>query len=125
MGRRSTRSADGAGTGELVQGTLDMLILRTLLPGPVHGYAIAQRIRQLSEELLEVHHGSLYPALQRLQQEDWIRAEWGTSVNNRQAKFYALTASGRRQLEAEASRWDRLTRAIRLVMAPPRKTFAR
>src|SRR5690348_7286117 len=90
---------------ELVQGTLDMLILRMLQWGPAHGHGIAQAIEQTSGEL-RIDHGSLYPALQRLQQEKWIVAEWATSPNNRRAKYYRLTARGRRHLHAESSRWD-------------------
>ena len=102
---------------ELLQGTLDMLVLRTLQWGPAHGHAIARAIEQTSGEL-RIDHGSLYPALQRLQQEGWIAAGWGTSANNRRAKFYRLTAAGRRHLHAEASRWDRLVRAIGRIMQP-------
>jgi len=100
---------------DLVQGTLDMLILRQLQWGPAHGHGIAQAIEQASGEL-RIDHGSLYPALQRLQQEKWIVAEWGTSTNNRRAKYYRLTARGRRHLHAESSRWDRLVAAIGRVM---------
>jgi transcriptional regulator len=107
---------------DLVQGTLDMLILRTVQWGPVHGHDIAQTIARTSGDLLRVDHGSLYPALQRLLQEGWIVAEWGTSKNNRRAKFYRITAAGRRHLHAEASRWERLVEAIGRVMRP---TFAR
>jgi len=102
---------------ELVQGTLDMLILRTLQWGPTHGHGIALAIEHTSTEL-RIDHGSLYPALQRLQQEGWIVAEWGTSENNRRAKFYKLTAAGKRHLHAESSRWDRLVAAIGRVMRP-------
>ena len=103
---------------ELLQGTLDMLILRTLRWGPMHGQGIARSIEQTSEDVFKIDHGSLYPALQRLQQEGWIHAEWGTSSNNRKAKFYSLTAAGRKQLSAAASRWRRLAHAIALVMRP-------
>jgi transcriptional regulator len=102
---------------ELVQGTLDMLVLRTLIWGPTHGHGIAQAIERVSTEL-RIDHGSLYPALQRLQQEGWIVAEWGTSENNRRAKYYKLTAAGRRHLHAEESRWDRLVAAIGRIMRP-------
>ena len=102
---------------DLVQGTLDMLVLKTLLWGPTHGHGIALAIEQASTEL-RVDHGSLYPALQRLQQEGWITAEWGTSDNNRRAKYDKLTPAGRRHLHAEASRWDRLVAAIGRVMRP-------
>jgi transcriptional regulator len=107
----------GAPRLELVQGTLDMLVLRTLVWGPTHGHGIAQAIERGSTEL-RIDHGSLYPALQRLQQEGWIVAEWGTSENNRRAKYYRLTASGRRHLTAESSRWERLVAAIGRVMNP-------
>ena len=103
---------------ELLQGTLDMLILRTLRWGAMHGQGIARLIEQTSEDVFKIDHGSLYPALQRLQQEGWIHAEWGTSTNNRKAKFYSLTAAGRKQLQAATSRWERLARAIALVMRP-------
>ena len=103
---------------ELVYGSLDMLILRTLRWGPTHGHGIAKSIERLSEETLRVEHGSLYPALQRLQQEGWITAEWGVSKNNQRAKYYRLTASGRRQLTAETSRWERYVRAITGVLRP-------
>jgi PadR family transcriptional regulator, regulatory protein PadR len=93
-----------------------MLILRTLVLGPMHGHGIAQAIEQASDEVLGVEHGSLYPALQRLLQEGWITSEWGVSSNNRKAKFYSLTRSGKAQLQKETSRWERLTRAIGLIM---------
>jgi PadR family transcriptional regulator, regulatory protein PadR len=102
--------------GELVQGTLDMLILKTLTRGPQHGYGIAQRIRQASEEVLRVEEGSLYPALHRLELDGWIDSEWGVSLNNRRAKFYRLTARGRKELAKEAGNWERLARAIAQVM---------
>jgi len=95
-----------------------MLILGSLRLGPLHGQAIVRAIEQRSSETLNVDHGSLYPALQRLQQEGWIKAQWGTSSSNRKAKFYSLTAAGRKQLVAERSRWDRLSRAIAHVMNP-------
>ena len=103
---------------ELVYGTLDMLILRTLRWGPTHGHGIAKAIERTSEEALRVDHGSLYPALQRLQQEGWITAEWGTSTKNRRAKYYRLTAAGRRQFVAETLRWERFVRAIAGVLQP-------
>jgi PadR family transcriptional regulator PadR len=103
---------------ELLQGTLDMLVLRTLLWGRAHGHAIAQAIERTSGDLLRIDHGSLYPALQRLQQEGWIAAEWGVSANNRRAKYYRLTPAGKRHLHAESSRWKRLVRAIRRIMRP-------
>ena len=103
---------------ELVYGSLDMLILRTLRWGPTHGHGIAKSIERLSEETLRVEHGSLYPALQRLQQEGWISADWGVSKNKQRAKYYRLTAAGRRQLVAETSRWERFVRAITGVLRP-------
>ena len=103
---------------ELVYGALDMLILRTLRWGPTHGQGIAKAIERMSEQTLKVEHGSLYPALQRLRQEGWITAEWGVSKNNQRAKYYRLTAAGRRQLVAETSHWERFVRAITGVMRP-------
>lgn len=103
---------------ELLQGTLDLLILKSLSPGPLHGYAIAQRIQQRSGDVLVVEEGSLYPALYRMEAKDWIKAEWGKSENNRRAKFYSLTRSGRKQLEEETVLWERLVRAITLVLKP-------
>ena len=103
---------------ELVYGSLDMLILRTLLWGPTHGHGIAKSIERMSEETLRVEHGSLYPALQRLQQEGWITAEWGVSKNKQRAKYCRLTTAGRRQLAAETSRWERFVRAITGVLRP-------
>ena len=101
---------------DLLQGTLDMLILRSLLLGPRHGHGIVQLIKQSSEEALHIDHGSLYPALQRLERRGWIKSTWGTSKNNRRAKFYRLTPSGRRQLQNESTKWDRLSTAIAKVM---------
>lgn len=101
---------------DLVQGTLDMLILKTLALEPAHGWAIAQRIRQISNEVLQVRQGALYPALHRLEQQGWIRAEWGESENNRRAKYYSLTRAGRSYLEQEHANWERLSAAIGLVM---------
>jgi PadR family transcriptional regulator PadR len=103
---------------ELVYGSLGMLILRTLLWGPTHGHGIAKSIERMSEDALKVEHGSLYPALQRLQQEGWVTTEWGVSKNNQRAKYYRLTAAGRRQLVAETSRWERFVRAITGVLRP-------
>jgi PadR family transcriptional regulator PadR len=102
--------------GELVQGTLDMLILKTLTRGPQHGYGIAQIIRQASDEVLRVEEGSLYPALHRLEIDGFIDSEWGQSSNNRRAKFYRLSPLGRKQLTKEAGNWSRLARAIARVM---------
>ncbi|MGA8183625.1 MAG: PadR family transcriptional regulator [Terriglobia bacterium] len=101
---------------DLVQGTLDLLILKTLTREAMHGWGIAQRIRQVSGEVLQVNQGALYPALHRLEQNGWIRAKWGESDNNRRAKFYALTAAGRRYLEQEEANWRRLSTAIGLVL---------
>jgi len=101
---------------DLVQGTLDLLILRTLALQPMHGWGIAQRIRQVSNEVLQVHQGALYPALHRLEQQGWIRAKWGESDNNRRAKFYSLTPDGERYLRQEQAQWKRLSAAIGLVL---------
>jgi len=101
---------------DLVQGTLDLLILRTIASEKLHGWAIAQRIQLLSHDVLQINQGSLYPALQRLERQGWIRAEWGTSETNRRARFYQLTADGRRRLEQERADWERLSAAISLVM---------
>ena len=101
---------------DLVQGTLDLLILKTLALEPMHGWAIAQRIQQLSNEVLQVQQGSLYPALHRLERRGWIRAKWGTSENNRRARYYELTKHGRKQLEAEESAWRKLAAAVGQVL---------
>lgn len=101
---------------ELLQGTLDLLILRTLVFGREHGQGIARAIQQTSGEELLVEHGALYPALQRLEKKGWIAAEWGTSANNRKARFYALTGAGRKQLARESTKWKRLTTAIARVL---------
>jgi PadR family transcriptional regulator PadR len=101
---------------DLVQGTVDLLILRTIALEPMHGWAIAQRIRQISNDVLQVQQGSLYPALQRLEREGWITAEWGASENNRRARFYRLTRAGRKHLEHEQAGWERLSNAIALVL---------
>jgi PadR family transcriptional regulator PadR len=97
---------------DLVQGTLDLLILKILALEPMHGWAIANRIKQLSEAVLQVQQGSLYPALHRLEQQAWIQSAWGESDNNRRAKYYSLTRAGRRQLERESASWERLSAAI-------------
>jgi transcriptional regulator len=102
---------------DLVQGTLDLLILRTLLAEAKHGWAIAKRIQQISNEVLQVQQGSLYPALHRLEQQGWITAHWQESETGRQAKFYSLTDAGRSQLEKETANWNRLSQAINLVVA--------
>jgi PadR family transcriptional regulator, regulatory protein PadR len=103
---------------DLLQGTLDMLILRTLLFGPLHGHNIAHYIQQTSEDVLKVDHGSLYPALQRLERRGWVTAEWGTSENNRRARYYRLTKMGKKQLLEETSKWERLNAAIARIMKP-------
>jgi PadR family transcriptional regulator PadR len=103
---------------ELLQGTLDLLILRTLLLGPRHGHSIAHLIKQTSGDVLRVDHGSLYPALQRLERRGWVTTNWGTSANNRRAKYYRLTAAGRKQLAAETTKWERLAAAIGRVLNP-------
>lgn len=102
--------------GELLQGTLDLLILKVVALGPIHGYGISQRIRQISKEVLNVPQGSLYPALHRLETRGWLVAEWGESENGREAKFYELSREGRRQLNKEEASWERLAEAIRLVL---------
>ena len=103
---------------ELLQGTLDLLILRTLIFGPQHGQGIGRAIQQTSEDELLVEHGALYPALQRLEERGWIAAEWGTSANNRKARFYMLTRLGRKQLAKETTKWQRLAAAIGRVLGP-------
>src|SRR6266404_7581608 len=103
---------------EILQGTLDMLILRTLAAGPAHGHTIAHVIGRRSEEVLLVEHGSLYPALHRLEDRGWITSFWGTSENNRKARYYRLTATGRKQLNVETSRWERVVRAVNQVLRP-------
>jgi PadR family transcriptional regulator PadR len=103
-------------SGEMLQGTLDMLVLRTLVMGDAHGHTIAKVIERTSEDVLEVEQGSLYPALHRLEDRGWVSSYWGASENNRKAKFYRLTASGKKQLVAETSRWRQMARAIGLVM---------
>lgn len=101
---------------DLVQGTVDLLILKTVALRPMHGWAIAQRIRQISANVLQVNQGALYPALHRLEQQGWIRAEWGESENNRRAKYYSLTRAGRKYLDKEQANWERLSSAIGLVL---------
>lgn len=102
---------------DLIQGTLDLLIMRTLALEPTHGWAIAQRIQQVSTDLLRVQQGSLYPALYRLEHQGWIQSEWGASDNNRRAKFYWLTKAGRKQLDTETEKWKRLSAGVNLVLA--------
>ena len=101
---------------DLLQGTLDMLILKALSAGAMHGYGVGQRITQLAEDMLRVEEGSLYPALYRLEERGWVKSDWGTSDNNRRARFYTLTAAGRRQLGVEAENWQRLVLAVGKVM---------
>jgi transcriptional regulator len=101
---------------DLLQGTLDMLILKAIVNEPQHGWAIAQRIQQVSNDVLQVGQGSLYPALHRLEYKGWIHARWGSSENNRRARFYALTAAGRKHLNAELENWNRLSSAVNLVL---------
>ena len=101
---------------DLVQGTLDLLILKTIAPEPRHGWGIARRIRQVSGDVLQVNQGALYPALHRLEQNGWIRAKWGESDNNRRARYYALTPAGRKYLAQEEANWERLSTAIGLVL---------
>jgi PadR family transcriptional regulator len=103
--------------GELLQGTLDLLILRTVARGPSHGYTIAEHIQRTSDDVLKVEEGALYPALHRLEVRGLLDAEWGLSENNRRAKFYRLTAAGRKELAAETARWSRMARAIAQVLA--------
>ena len=106
--------------GELLQGTLDLLILQTLVLGPAHGHTIAYAIERRSEDVLQVEHGSLYPALHRLEKRGWLDAEWGESENARQAKFYSLSSKGKKQLAAEESNWSRLANAVDLIMQTAR-----
>jgi transcriptional regulator len=101
---------------DLLQGTLDVLILKIVALGPIHGYGIAQRIRQISKAVLQVQQGSLYPALHRLEKRGWLRAEWGEAETGREAKFYSLTKVGRKQLEAETANWDRLSEAVTMIL---------
>jgi PadR family transcriptional regulator PadR len=101
---------------DVLQGTLDLLIMKMIALEPMHGWAIAQRIQQISEDLLRVQQGSLYPALHRLEHQGWITAEWGASENNRRARFYALTKAGRKQLALEVSKWERLSAGVNLVL---------
>src|SRR5437899_9046517 len=104
--------------GEMLQGTLDLLILQTLVLGPAHGHTIAHAIERRSEDVLQVEHGSLYPALHRLEDRGWIASFWGTSENNRKARYYRMTAAGRKQLIAQTNRWEQLVRAIGRILRP-------
>jgi len=101
---------------DLLQGTLDLLILQVAATGPVHGYAIAQRLQQMSRDAIQVQQGSLYPALHRLEARGWLKAEWAMTETGREAKFYTLSRAGRKQLEAERASWERLSRAVALVL---------
>jgi len=116
----TTQDQDADERLELLQGTLDLLILRTLIFGPQHGQGIARAIQQTSEQELLVEHGALYPALARLEERGWISAKWGTSTNNRRARFYTLTSAGRRQLVRETTKWKRLAAAIGRILDPAR-----
>jgi PadR family transcriptional regulator, regulatory protein PadR len=107
--------------GEVLQGTLDLLILQTLVLGPAHGHTIAHAIERQSDNVLQVEHGSLYPALHRLEDRGWIASFWGTSENNRKARYYRLTRAGRKQLAEQTSRWEQLTAAINRVLRPARE----
>jgi len=104
--------------GEMLQGTLDLLVLRTLSAAPAHGHTIAHAIERESDAVLQVEHGSLYPALHRLEDRGWIASFWGTSENNRRARYYRLTPAGRKQLAAQTTRWDEIVRAINRVLRP-------
>src|SRR2546430_6796463 len=120
-GRMSIRKRTDGEYSAHLQGTLDLLILRTLIFGPQHGQGIARAIQQTSEDTLLVEHGALYPALQRLEAQGWIAARWGTSANNRKARFYTLTQTGRKQLVKESTRWRRLSTAIGRILGPEAK----
>ncbi|GAB5562930.1 MAG: PadR family transcriptional regulator [Synoicihabitans sp.] len=109
-----------SGRMDVLQGTLDLLVLRTLAGlGPLHGYGIARRIEQVSEDLLALNQGTLYPALLRLEQQGWIESEWGVSENNRRARFYRLTSAGQQQLETEVARWRRMSAAVNAIIGDP------
>lgn len=114
MGRKSKPNS----RGDMLQGTLDMLVLKTLLPGPAHGHTIAKVIEKTSDEVLQVEHGSLYPALYRLEDQGLIAAFWGTSENNRKAKYYRITPAGRKKLVQERNRWEQLVGAVTRVLGP-------
>jgi PadR family transcriptional regulator PadR len=105
--------------GEILQGTLDLLILKTLVVGPAHGHTIAHVIERRSDDVLQVEHGSLYPALHRLEDRGWIASFWGTSENNRKARYYRLTPDGRKQLAEQTNRWDEMVKAINSVLSGP------
>jgi PadR family transcriptional regulator, regulatory protein PadR len=113
-----TMAKDTRPEGDMLQGTLDMLVLKTLALGPAHGHSIATAIEHGSDDILQVEHGSLYPALYRLEDRGWIASFWGTSENNRKARYYRLTPVGRKQLAAETSRWERLVSGISRILRP-------
>ena len=102
---------------DLVQGTVDLLILKTIAPGPMHGWAIAQRIKEVSNDVLKLNQNALYPALHRLEEQGWLKSEWGDSENNRRAKYYSLTKAGRKRLDEEVAQWRRLSSAIEVVVS--------
>jgi len=102
---------------DLVQGTVDLLILKTITPGPMHGWAIAQRIKDISNDVLKLNQNALYPALHRLEEQGWLKSEWGDSENNRRAKYYSLTKAGRKRLDEEVAQWRRLSSAIEVVVS--------
>ena len=102
---------------DLVQGTVDLLILKTITPGPMHGWAIAQRIKDVSNDVLKLNQNALYPALHRLEEQGWLKSEWGDSENNRRAKYYSLTKAGRKRLDEEVAKWRRLSSAIEIVVS--------
>lgn len=111
----------GKDKADLLQGTLDVLVLKTVeVMGPIHGWGIAKRIEQVSEDLLEMKYGTLYPALMKLEQRGWLRSEWGTSENNRRARFYSITKQGRKQLELESQKWEQMAAFIARVLGTPR-----
>jgi PadR family transcriptional regulator PadR len=116
ISRMSRHSERTSGDAELLQGTLDMLILKVTVLQPIHGYAIVQRIQQISRDKLQIRQGSLYPALYRLENRGWLKSEWKTTEGGREAKYYSLTKAGRRQLDAETAGWKRLCEAIALVL---------
>lgn len=116
VSRMSRHKEKSGGDAELLQGTLDMLILKVVALRPIHGYAIVQRIQQISRDALEIRQGSLYPALYRLENQGWLKAEWKMTEGGREAKYYSLTRAGRQQLEAETAGWKRLCEAIALVL---------
>jgi PadR family transcriptional regulator PadR len=117
VSRGTNREAEMTQSGsDVLQGTLDLLILKALSLEPMHGWGVAQRIQQVSEDALRLNQGSLYPALHRLERRGWVATEWGTSENNRRAKYYRLTATGRKQLESETAMWRKFSRAVELVL---------